>query len=177
MRIRTLLVPFLALLPVLVLQSAASGQGYVAPSGSLVLSASEARPGGTVTVSGAGCLPNSTVSIAFQPGGVPLGTAQAGANGAFAATVTVPADATAGTHTITTTCTGANGQPRVLSSTVTVLGTDLSRGGPLGTDLSTGGPLPRTGSSNVVPQSLAGVALIGVGGVAVVAGRRRRAVA
>lgn len=176
MRLRLLLSPFVALLPVLALSGApASAQASpCAPGGptaqyppsacGLALGKTEVRPGESLSVSGAGYRANSTVSLEFRSAPSSLGSAQAGAGGAFSTSVTIPADATPGAHTIAATGVDASGAARELTGTVTVLGAVATRGG----------DLPRTGASFALPAGLAGAVLLAVGSVAVLASRRRR---
>ena len=99
--------------------------------------------GQTMTVTGNGWKPGSTVTILLTGSSTPLGTATADANGAFSATVTIPSDTPAGTHTITISGTAADGSARTVQSgsiTVTAI-------------------LPATGS-DTGPLTLIGVALI-----------------
>lgn len=163
-----------AFLPVLVLAgSPASAQGSpCAPGGptaqyppsacGLTVAQSQVRPGQPLPVSGAGFRPGSTVSLELRSAPVSLGSAQAGAAGAFSTTVVIPADASPGSHTVAATGVDATGAARELTATVTVLGA------------AAGADLPRTGAGFAVPAGTAGVALVGVGALAVVASRRRR---
>lgn len=186
MRLRVLLAPLVALLPVLVVSgpTASAQQGPppglgspCAPGGpaannqyppsacGLALGRSQVRPGEALSVSGGGFRPNSAVTIVFRSAPVTLGSATTDASGAFTTTVTIPADATPGTHTIAATGVNPNGTPRELASTITVLGAETARGG----------TLPRTGASMAVPVGISGAALVAVGSLAVLAARRRRA--
>ena len=130
----------------------------------LSISASQVTPGQPITVSGAGFRANSTVRIEFRSAPVTLTSVQANSAGVFSATVTIPADATPGTHTLAAIGVDAAGGARELTSTVTVLGAETARAG----------TLPVTGSSSTLPAGLAGIVLVGVGSAAVVAARRRR---
>ena len=109
--------------------------------------------GETVDVAGHGCEPGATVTVTFDDGTV-LGTFTADANGDFVTTITVPADATIGTHLITATC----GDLQQFLN-VNVLGESVDNTTP---GVSSG-TLPRTGSSNTGP-------LVGIGAAAVVLG-------
>lgn len=125
------------------------------------VSPTEARPGEPVTVTGGGFAPNSPVTTSFDT--QVLGTTVARTDGTFTTTITIPANATPGAHTITSSGTNPDGTPRRLTSTVTVLGVAVNRGG----------TLPRTGIAGSLPLAVAGTLLIGVGSVAVRAARRR----
>lgn len=173
MGFRLLLSPFVALMPVLVLGGTpASAQAGTCPPGGtpayppaaceLAVSTTQVRPGEPVAVSGGGFAPNSTVTLRFDS--TQVGTAQTNATGVLSTTVTVPANAAPGPHTITAVGTDPSGRPRQLNATVSVLGVQVTRDG----------TLPRTGSSSTVPGGIAGIVLVGVGSAAIVAARRRR---
>lgn len=175
MRFRLLLFPFAALLPVLAVSGApVSAQGSpCAPGGptaqyppsacGLTIAATQARPGESVALSGAGFRPNTTVALEFRSAPVSLGSAPVNASGVFSTTVVIPADASPGPHTIAATGVDPSGAARELTSTITVLGAQ-----------ATSDVLPRTGSSLTVPAGIAGIVLVGMGALAVVAARRRR---
>lgn len=177
MRLRLLLFPVAALLPVLAVSGApASAQGSpCAPGGpsaryppsacGLTIAATQARRGESVTVAGAGFGPNTTVTLEFRSASAPvsLGSAPVSASGTFSTTVVIPADAPPGPHAIVATGVDPSGATRVLSSTITVLGAQ-----------SISDALPRTGASITVPAGIAGTVLVGTGALAIVAARRRR---
>lgn len=131
------------------------------PQASQTLSANVVTPGQTITVSGTGCAANSTVKTSFD--GVMLNSTTAGSDGSFSESVTIPANASVGTHTITSTCGSL-----VLSSTLTVRAASTSTGG-----TSTGGTLPRTGT-NSRPLVNMGLGLLAVGGLFLVVARKKR---
>ncbi|MBW3614449.1 MAG: LPXTG cell wall anchor domain-containing protein [Actinobacteria bacterium] len=153
-----------ALVALLSLAGVASAQQYPTQQGTLQTNQTAARPGEPITVSGGGFAPNSTVTINFDT--QVLGTTTTRPAGDFTTTVTIPANATPGAHTLAAVGTGANGAPRRLTSTVQVLGTTAQRDG---------GLLPRTGDALTPPLAASAALLIGAGSVAVVATRRRRA--
>lgn len=175
MRLRFLLSPFVALMPVLVLSGApVSAQTGTCPPGStpayppaaceLAVSTTLVRPGDPVAVSGGGFAPNSTVTLRFDS--TQVGTAQTNSTGVLSTTVTVPTNAAPGTHSITAVGTDPSGRPRQLNATVSVLGVQVTRDRDV--------DLPRTGSSSTLPAGIAGIVLVGVGSAATVAARRRR---
>lgn len=145
------------------------------PNASQTLSATVVSPGEVITVSGMGCAASSTVSTRFDS--TPVASTVADSAGNFRESVTIPTNATAGTHTITSTCGSV-----VLSSTITVRsattgtsgGTTGTTGGTTGT--STGGTLPRTGA-NSRPLVNMGLGLLAVGGLFLVVARKRRSAA
>lgn len=154
------------------------------PNASQTLSATVVSPGEVITVSGMGCAGSSAVSTRFDS--TPVASTVADSAGNFRESVTIPTNATAGTHTITSTCGSV-----VLSSTITVRsaatggttgttggtttgGTTGTTGGTTGT--STGGTLPRTGA-NSRPLVNMGLGLLAVGGLFLVVARKRRSAA
>lgn len=134
--------------------------------------------GGTLTVTGDGWLPESTVSLAIvftgaDLGGADLGTALVDDDGEFSTTVTIPSDTPAGTQTLRLSGTGADGAARTVDITVTVQEGGVQEGGAAAGDTATGGRLASTGGP--VPFSLitaVGALLLVVGGGALYAARR-----
>lgn len=142
---------------------AASAQQYPPADEGQQISDTTLMPGQPFTVSGGGFKPNTEVTVTFDA--TVLGRVLTRPDGTFSITVTTPADASPGRHTITSTGTAPDGSIRRLTSIVTVLGTVATRG-----------PLPRTGAS-VLPLAAGGTALIGIGSAAVAGARRRRTAA
>lgn len=145
------------------LAGTASAQQYPTQTGNLQTDKTAVRPGEPITVTGGGFAGNSTVTINFDT--QVLGTTVARPDGNFSTTVTIPANATPGKHTLAAVGTAPDGTPRRLTSTVEVLGVAAQRGG----------LLPRTGNGLTPPLAASAALLIGAGSVAVVAARRRRA--
>jgi LPXTG-motif cell wall-anchored protein len=113
--------------------------------------------------------PGELVDITFASKPVSLGTVTTDATGAFSAQVTIPRDASPGTHTISTTGRRADGSTLVLTTSITVAGRDGgARAG------SSAGALPFTGSSNALSAVWIALAVL-VLGAALVIGARRRA--
>jgi hypothetical protein len=83
--------------------------------GPLTVSATTVAPGGSLTIAGDGFVPGEEVPIVFYSEPVLLATATADADGAIEASVTIPADASPGVHTIV-----AFGEEQVLTVQVTV---------------------------------------------------------
>ena len=129
------------------------------------VSSSTVTAGGQITISGNGWKAGSTVTLTLNSTPVALGTATVDASGAFTKTVTIPADTTAGTHTITVSGTDPAGAPRTVSVTITVSAAATTAAPAAST-------LPRTGSSSM-PITLAGLALLVLGALLVLQGRRR----
>lgn len=152
---------FLALISFATVASAQTATQYPVESGTLAVNRTEARPGEPITITGTGCPGSGTVTITFD--NQAAGTTTTRADGTFSATVTVPANATPGSHTITATCVLANGATRRQTATVNVLGAATQAG-----------TLPRTGSGLTTSLAASAALLIAAGSVAVVATRRRR---
>lgn len=178
MRVRYLVLAFVALAAALgVTSSPASAQTtpctgvagtqYPPAAPSLSVSQTSVAPGTVIQVTGRCCPPNSLVTLTFTPGNVPLGTAQADADGSYSASVAIPPGAAPGTGTITATAPGCSA-----STTVSVLGETITR------NPTTGGTgLPRTGGASTIPSGIAGLGLVIVGLLTVAATRRKRAAA
>jgi LPXTG-motif cell wall-anchored protein len=126
----------------------------------LVLSSSVVAPGGTVTVSGEGFLPDHDVTISL--GAEVLGETMTNGEGAFSAQVTVPTQP--GTYTITAT-DGVN----VLSAQVTVAAGASNAG-----SVSPSGTLPYTGSDSSLPLAQIGAGLVAAGAVIVLSIRKHQ---
>jgi hypothetical protein len=93
------------------------------------VSAAQVAVGGTVTVSGGGFAPGSSVALTLRSDPVSLGTTRADANGAISTRVTIPAGTSQGQHRIFATGVTASGAPRILEVAVTVRGSQLPRTG------------------------------------------------
>jgi hypothetical protein len=87
-----------------------------AGGGSVSGSASQASPGGTLTLNGTGFKPNDTLTITLHSDPVTLGTVTADPSGAFSTVVTIPADTAPGAHTIVVS--GTDGKTATFSLTV-----------------------------------------------------------
>ena len=114
--------------------------------------------GGTVTLTGGGYLPFSTVTVVMYSDPVVLGTTTADADGAISLTVTLPAGVT-GEHDLVASGVDPSGRPHHLTMAVTV---------------AAGPGLPDTGADIALP-ALGGLAALAVGAGLVVAARRRAA--
>jgi LPXTG-motif cell wall-anchored protein len=116
--------------------------------------------GGTVTLTGGGYQPLSTVTLVMYSTPTVLGTTVADANGNISATVSLPAGVS-GQHTLVASGVDPSGAPHNLTMAVTV-GT-AGKGG-----------LPNTGASIALP-ALAGLGALALGGGLLFAARRRSA--
>jgi hypothetical protein len=132
-----------------------SSPQYPGDTCALALSASSGAPGSAVVVAGDGFSANCGVLVRFDSAQV--GTATANAAGHFSTSITVPSDATAGTHTITASdqCSTF-----VLAQQFTV-------------SADSGSGLPFTGAV-FWPLLFGGSGLVVAGIALLVAGRRRR---
>jgi len=149
--------------------TAAIAQDYPPASGSTGASITDATPvpGQTVTVeSGDGAFPAGTVVTVTVSGTSISGSETADANGNVDFTFEAPN----GPGRFEVLFSGAG---RTVSVPFTVVA--AAAGGP-GQGQGAGGnsALPRTGSDSIVPLTLTGVALVGIGGGIVVAAARRR---
>src|SRR4051812_37553513 len=124
-------------------------------TGSVAASDTTPNPGDTITVSGTGCPADTAVDFFFD--GSPAGSTTSDGSGAFSGQVTVPSDASSGTHTITVQCGSV-----VMALEITV------------SPATAGPPVARTGSNSTIPLTQLGLALLAVGGLFVLLARRRR---
>lgn len=140
---------------------------------SLVVQPGRVVVGGQVTVTGQGCTPGSTVVITLQrvgaDSGVVVATVTAGPDGTFTASFMIPEGTAPGMYDVISECDGhTQRQPlEVLAQSV-----DTDPGGG-GTGAGGGGSLPRTGS-NLNGVGLFGAGLLAVGGLLLLAARKRR---
>jgi hypothetical protein len=137
----------------------ASSGGYAPPG--LAIDDPSPAPDQTVTLSGTGCEPGSTVSFSLEPGAILLGTTTADANGRYHHTSTFP-QVGPGTYEITATC-----GPLRTTTQVTVSSPAPDR------PSVTRPPLAVTGAQVLGLVSI-GAALLAVGGAALAGGRRWR---
>ena len=126
--------------------------GVPTKNGDLTLPAgakSTVAPGKTMTISGSGYAPNSTITLAIYSTPQVLTTVVTDASGNFTATVTVPAGLAAGNHTLVASGVDSSGNVRYVNLAVTV---------------SSGGKatLAYTGA-DVVPPALGGLAAVALG--------------
>lgn len=127
----------------------------------LALSQSAGQRGDTFQATGGGFVPGETVTLSMS--GQRLTTATADGNGAFAATLTVPADAAFGRTEVL-----AAGQSQELAAAFEVLPANAAAAAPS----RSSGTLPRTGVE-VAAMALFG-AVLTAGGVLLVLAMRRR---
>lgn len=85
------------------------------------LQGAEIAGGQSVELTAAGFRASSPVTITLRSTPRVLGVVDAGASGAIRLTVDIPADTAGGTHVIEASGAGADGSPRVISRTITVV--------------------------------------------------------
>ena len=122
--------------------------------------------GSSVTLSGDGYLPGSTVTVVVYSEPQVLGHTLADVDGHWELTVVLPAGLVSGEHTLVASGVDAVGNPRFLTLPITVTGGAAAPAG------SSGG-LAYTGADVAVP-AIGGLAALAVGSGLVLAGRRRR---
>ena len=150
------------------------------------VSPSPAAPGGAGTPSDTTPVPGQNITITFPSGSFTAGstvavtipalgittTAIANPQGGLTFSLAVPAGATPGQVRASFSGT-LNGAAVVRTSSLTVVAAAAASPG-RGQGSAGNSALPRTGSDQIVPLAIAGLALVGVGGGIVVASRRRR---
>lgn len=173
--LRRFAVPLVAIAALFVLavpaaaQTSPSAPGY---GGGATVTSSDTTvtPGEPITLNGSGFVPNAKITLTFNSTPVPLGTAQANASGAFTKQVTVP-NVPPGQHSITAVGSIAG---RTAITEITVMG--ASAVAPPATPTPSHGGLAFTGTDAALTAGL-GALLLVVGGLAVLATRKRRAAA
>lgn len=175
MRLRRLAPTMLAAAIVLGPALTAGAEGYISLDTGSVTDTTPA-PGQQITVEVTGLLPFSTVVVEMRSTPVMLGTFTADANGVLRVAVTVPANASFGSHTIVATGVSPSGAPVTASIPVTVTSTAATTtpGGTGGTGGTGVTFLPRTGADLAALLTVGG-ALVIAGGAAVRTARRHTA--
>jgi hypothetical protein len=82
--------------------------------------------GGPITVSGDGFMPSTELTIELHSTPVVLGTTTTDALGNYTTTATIPAGTVPGVHQLVVTGLGPDGQPRTVSTEITVLAKDAA---------------------------------------------------
>lgn len=140
-------------------------QGDLVIPGDDTSSSPTVQAGSAVTLGGGGFAPGATVTVTIESTPQTLGTTVARATGDFSATVTIPADVSAGQHTLKASGATSTGAVLVLSQRVTVATRPSSE-------------LPATGSSIASVLLIASAALVvGGGGLIVVRRNAKRSAA
>ena len=138
------------------------------------------EPGKKASVQSRGHKPGSPATIHAESTPILLGNFIADSAGVVNASVTIPASLSVGRHTIVVAGIAPSGTPLVNRFPITITAANAAAaraaagGAGAGGGVSVGGvQLPRTGGE-IVLVTAAGAALVGLGGAAVYAGRRRR---
>jgi titin len=118
--------------------------------------------GKTMTISGSGYAPNSTVALAIYSTPQVLTTVVTDASGNFTATVTVPAGLAAGSHTLVASGVDSSGNVRFVNLAVTVSASGSASGG---------ARLAYTGADVALPLAV-GIGALALGGGLIVVRRR-----
>lgn len=143
----------------LLIATAGAAQAQTYPPGGNTITANNTTvaPGGAIVLGIQICQPGATASFDLES--VALGTATANSSGVASLSTTIPSSTSVGTHSITGSCTGANGQPLTLVLSVTI---------------GTGSGIPVTGSSNTLPMTQLAIGAIAAGGLVLLLGNKRR---
>ncbi len=161
----------LAVAAAFLLSGTASAQGTYPPSQPTAsASATTVVEGNSLTVTGSGLTPGDQITATVTPGGRSLGTKTVGANGVVSFTFST---AGFGPGNFTVRLTSPLGVS--LSVPFTVVSASpagFASGPPSGG--SSGSGLAFTGAAAVIPISIAGLALVGLGAGAVIVSRRRQ---
>ena len=80
--------------------------------------------GGPITVAGGGFMPSTELTVELHSTPVVLGTTTSDVYGNYSANVVIPADTPPGDHQLVVTGLGPDGQPRSVSTDITVLAPD-----------------------------------------------------
>ena len=171
--LRRILVIAAATAAVLVVGAAPVGaQQYPPPNNSVTVDDVTPHPCQSVTVTAGTFTAGSTVEFTLASTPTSLGSATANDSGIATVTAAIPEGTKPGDHTITATGTGAAG-PLSQSITVDVVGSCAGEA-TTPTTAGAGAPLPKTGSNSTMPLARAAALLLAVGGVLLLATRRRR---
>lgn len=168
--LRFVLTAILAVAAAFLLSGTASAQSYSQPQPTASASATTVVEGNSLTVTASGLTPGDQVTATVTPGGRSLGTKTVGVNGVVSFTFST---AGFGPGNFTVRLTSPLGVS--LSVPFTVVSASpagFASGPPSGG--SSGSGLAFTGAAAVVPISIAGLALVGLGAGAVIVSRRRQ---
>jgi LPXTG-motif cell wall-anchored protein len=174
---RLLLVVGLALGLALATSAPAGAQedddGYPPSVFFLTLSDTTVVPGQTITASGAMTPGSTSITFTFLSQPVSLGSTTPNADGTFSTSVTIPSDATLGSHTIT--ATDSAGVSVSAGVEVVAAGDEAADEdeGVTVTAPGAAGALPRTGDDSL-PLLRVGAVLLAAGGLLVFLTRRQR---
>jgi hypothetical protein len=154
----------IAVIAALSLGVASPAFAYGPNAAAITSSTSTTGPGGSLTIFGSNFVPGETITFVLHSTPVTLGATTADPSGSFSMNVTIPSDTTPGAHTIV--ATGSTGDSSTTDLTVT--------GGTASVAVATPN-LPFTGADIAVVSGVGAIALA-IGGMLLLAGRRRRQV-
>lgn len=158
----------LAVVTLLALTAApASAQDYPPEAATCQVTVVTPVPGQTITVSCNGWMPNGEVEVILLSEPQLLDVVQTDADGQLTEPITIP-DVPPGDHTLRLSGVNDQGEPQTFDIALTVEA-------PRGADDGDGGPGLATTGADSWPGVLLGVGLLGAGGAAVYAARRRQA--
>jgi len=184
--LRFVLTAILAVAAAFLLSGTASAQSYVGGQPTASASATTVVEGNSLTVTGSGLTPGDQVTATVTPGGRSLGTKTVGVNGVVSFTFST---AGFGPGNFTVRLTSPLGVSLSVPFTVVsaspagfasgsggfVSGSGGSVAGSGGSASGSGSSgLAFTGAAAVIPISIAGLALVGLGAGAVIVSRRRQ---
>jgi hypothetical protein len=112
------------------------------------------QPGGTITISGAGLPPGTSVDTILHSVPTDLGTVVAAGDGTFTKTVTIPADEPVGAHTILVTASGPGLVTTTQQQPITLTAAPASNTGGTSTAV-----LPKTAHGSGITSSGSGTAI------------------
>lgn len=171
---RTVLVTAVASIALLAGPVRADAQQYPPADTFCTISDTTPVPGQDVALTCGGYAAGATVTVTFFSSPVTLGTTTADADGVATLTTEIPSNAAVGRHSITTSGAAATGGTLTQVIYITVVAAGAAGAGTQ-VPATVSGALPTTGSDGTMPLVRAGALLLAVGGVAVLATRRRRA--
>lgn len=152
------------------------------------VSTNTVTPGQTITVTGEGFAPDTTVVLSLQPGGTQLTSVTTTAQGGFSVAVTIPSGLAPGRYTIVATgacpsnpaiSLGLSAQVTVTARPTTVTTGPPTSVPPVSTPAPSAAPAPASGplaftGAETMATVLASLALIVAGSAVVLTSRRRR---
>lgn len=139
------------------------------------VSATALCPGDSVTVSGEGFAPDSSLVVELVSNETTLGSPTADGGGAFTFETTIPETQEPGGYTVRVTGTAHDGSDVVESAALEVQDCDDAPPAAAPAAPSSEGSLPVTGSNATMTLIQIGLALAAVGGLLLALARRRRA--
>jgi LPXTG-motif cell wall-anchored protein len=172
---RTMVIAVAAVAALVVLGAAPVGAQQYPPANNFVtVDDVTPHPCQSVTITAGTYTTGSTVDFSLDSGATSLGSAAADASGVATLTAAIPEGTQSGSHKVTASGTTATG-PLTQSITVDVSGSCAGAAATPVTTAGASGRLPKTGSNSTMPLARAAALLMAVGGMLLLATRRRRA--